>query len=57
MFMGVNQIPMTQQPDGTWQATTELAVCTTGKMVWLANIIIERANQRPVKATFEFEAR
>lgn len=56
MFMGVNQFSMSQQHDGSWHATTELAVCTTGKMVWLANVIIERAHQQPVKATFEFEA-
>lgn len=56
MFMGVNQVSMSQQHDGSWHATTELAVCTTGKMVWLANVIIERTNQQPIKATFEFEA-
>jgi hypothetical protein len=41
MYMGVNQFELTDIGN-SWQGTTELAVCTTGKMRWLARVIIEQ---------------
>ena len=41
MYMGVNQFELTDIGN-SWQGTTELAVCTTGKMHWLARVIIEQ---------------
>ena len=41
MYMGVNQFELTDIGD-SWKGTTELAVCTTGKMRWLARVIIEQ---------------
>ncbi|WP_293267786.1 hypothetical protein [Neptunomonas sp.] len=58
MFMGINKIPLSPLPDGiTWEGTTELAVCVTGTMVWLASILTYAdATAEPNKATFEFES-
>ena len=41
MYMGVNQFELTDIGN-SWQGTTELAVCATGKMRWLARVIIEQ---------------
>jgi len=58
MFMGINQVDMTKVSDNTWQATIELAVCTTGSMTWLASLLIHNENLAyPTRAEFEFTAR
>lgn len=58
MFMGINKIKLSPLPDGiTWEGTTELAVCVTGSMVWLASILTYTdSTAASNKATFEFES-
>lgn len=44
MYMGINQFKLT--PSGkTWQGTTELAVCTTDQMRWLARVYVGFSGQ------------
>lgn len=59
MYMGINQTEMKFDSESqTWIATTELAVCTTGTMLWQADIKILPPNtDQPITATFEFEAK
>ncbi len=58
MFMGINKIKLSPLPDGvTWEGTTELAVCVTGSMLWLASIFTYTdPSVASNKATFEFES-
>jgi predicted nucleic acid-binding Zn ribbon protein len=57
MFMGINQTDMHQIEPGVWSIQTELPVCTTGRMVWHATVLIHEADRDyPIKAIFEFEA-
>jgi hypothetical protein len=58
MFMGINKIQLSPLPDGiTWEGTTELAVCVTGSMIWLASILAYTdSTAEPHTATFEFES-
>ncbi|BBB30175.1 hypothetical protein [Neptunomonas japonica] len=58
MFMGINKVQLSPLPDGiTWKGTTELAVCVTGSMVWLASVLTYTdSTTEPHKATFEFES-
>ncbi|QEQ96366.1 hypothetical protein [Neptunomonas concharum] len=58
MYMGINQTPLTLNPNTrVWTGVTELAVCTTGSMLWQASVIARENDQTtPIKATFEFVA-
>ena len=55
MYMGVNQFELTDIGNG-WQGTTELAVCTTGKMRWLARVIIEQSQGETLFIDLTFDA-
>lgn len=58
MFMGLNQVmltPVAGAPD-RWQGEVTLAVCTTGEMVWISSVVLEKDGQK-TKADFEFTAR
>lgn len=53
MYMGVNQFEMVATDDA-WQGQTQLAVCTTGTMTWLAKVIFETdSGQQIVELRFE----
>ncbi len=54
MYMGLNQPQMTRS-DNQWTATTELSVCTTGKMLWRATLVVVDADQE-YQLPFYFEA-
>ena len=55
--MGINQQPMHQVADDQWEVLAELAVCTTGKMVWIANVqIYSEGQSKPISLPFEFTA-
>lgn len=57
MYMGINQVqlsPVVDQP-GTWQGTTELAVCVTGEMRWFAQVVAQTASGS-ISTQFEFDA-
>ncbi len=57
MYMGLNQIALTPGAlPGQWLGSTELAVCTTGRMIWRARLIIEGQGQR-LTTWFDFAAR
>ncbi|MBY4677676.1 hypothetical protein [Marinobacterium arenosum] len=58
MYMGINQVhlkPVAGQP-GLWQGSAELAVCTTGEMVWQATLVAA-GNGGQVSSQFEFKAK
>jgi hypothetical protein len=55
MYMGVNQFELTDIENG-WQGTTELAVCTTGKMRWLARVIVEQTRGDTLFFDLTFDA-
>ena len=55
MYMGVNQFELADTGNG-WQGTTELAVCTTGKMRWLARLIIEQSQGETLFIDLTFDA-
>ncbi|MEY3038234.1 MAG: hypothetical protein RL143_801 [Pseudomonadota bacterium] len=55
MYMGVNQFELTDIGN-SWQGTTELAVCTTGKMRWLARVIIEQNPSETLFLDLTFDA-
>lgn len=59
MYMGLNQIELTLNPaTHLWEGTTELAVCTTGEMIWLATVSVFNATgTATTHAQFEFTAR
>lgn len=56
MYMGINRFEL--QPDAArhWLGETELAVCTTGTMLWRLTLEID-SPQGPIQHLFEFEAR
>lgn len=58
MYMGINQTPLSPVAEGnhTWQGISELAVCTTGEMIWRARITA-REGQNIIEANFDFSAR
>lgn len=58
MFMGLNQVmlkPVAGDPN-RWQGEVTLAVCSTGDMVWISSVVLER-NGIKTQADFEFTAR
>lgn len=59
MYMGINQTEMVfDSLTDRWKATTELAVCTTGTMIWLADLkILPKGSDQLVTTTFKFEAK
>ncbi|MCV6588772.1 MAG: hypothetical protein OIF57_07055 [Marinobacterium sp.] len=58
MYMGINQVQMSpvEGKPGVWRGTTELAVCTTGEMVWQAKVVADTEQAR-VTTQFEFKAK
>ena len=57
MYMGLNETrlePTTS--DSHWQGSTELAVCSTGRMVWRARVLVDTDNTN-YETWFDFEAR
>lgn len=58
MFMGLNQTQLSPVPDkpGFWRGVTEIAVCTTGEMVWRARVIAQQ-DQHQLEAHFDFSAK
>jgi len=58
MFMGINRTILHQVSDSNWEGITELAVCTTGEMIWEASVkIYNQSDSTPLTATFEFSAK
>jgi hypothetical protein len=58
MFMGLNQVmlePVSGDPN-RWQGEVTLAVCTTGEMVWVSSVVLEKDGKK-TQADFEFTAR
>jgi hypothetical protein len=55
MYMGVNQFEM-EKSDHQWQGKTQLAVCTTGTMTWLAKVIFETDSEQEI-VELRFDAR
>ena len=55
MYMGVNQFELVDTGNA-WQGITELAVCTTGKMRWLARVIIEQSQGETLFLDLTFDA-
>lgn len=56
MYMGLNQTELQPAGDSRWQGETQLAVCTTGSMVWRALLLIE-TDDKTYKTWFDFEAK
>ncbi|MFC6672564.1 hypothetical protein [Marinobacterium aestuariivivens] len=58
MYMGYNRIELQPSPADPvlWTGTGELAICTTGEMIWLARVEAGTAGG-PATARFEFSAR
>lgn len=58
MYMGLNETHLVAQDgDGVWHGTTELAVCSTGRMVWRARLLIDTDDNNDYETWFDFEAR
>lgn len=55
MYMGENSTPLQHQDDGSYRADIQLPVCTTGTMLWRAQVIIEQAGTS-TGSWFDFEA-
>ena len=55
MYMGVNQFEM-EQSEQLWQGKTQLAICTTGTMTWLAKVIFETNSEQEI-VELRFDAR
>jgi len=55
MYMGVNQFEM-KETEGLWQGQTQLAVCTTDTMTWLATVIFETDSEQEI-VELRFDAR
>ncbi|MBV1789589.1 hypothetical protein KQ940_16160 [Marinobacterium sp. D7] len=57
MYMGLNQVALTPTgTNGIWHGNTELAACTTGRMVWRARLTLESKHQQ-YTTWFDFEAK
>lgn len=56
MYMGLNRTELARNDAKSWTGTTELAVCTTGRMVWRAHLLIQ-TNGEQYTTWFDFEAR
>lgn len=56
MYMGLNQTELLPAGGDIWQGETQLAVCTTGEMVWRAILLIE-TEDRTYRTWFDFEAK
>lgn len=56
MYMGLNEIGLQPATSGLWQGRGELAVCTTGRMVWRATVLAMTPTG-PLSARFEFSAK
>lgn len=58
MFMGLNQTQLSpvQDKPGFWRGVTEIAICTTGEMMWRARIIAQQ-DQQQLEAHFDFSAK
>ena len=54
-YMGINQTPFIFK-EGVWRGTTELAVCTTGRMLWQGRLIITQQSGDIIPVDFFFEA-
>lgn len=55
MYMGVNQFEL-NEVSSVWQGVTQLAVCTTGTMTWLAKVIFETDSGQEI-VELRFDAR
>ena len=53
MDMGINQIRLQRKNIKFWSGTGKLAVCSTGRMDWLAKVIIQ-SNKNIYQADFVF---
>jgi len=58
MFMGLNQTQLSpvQDKPGFWRGVTEIAICTTGEMMWRARVIAQQ-DQQQLEAHFDFSAK
>jgi hypothetical protein len=55
MYMGVNQFEL-ENIESQWQGQTQLAVCTTGTMTWIAKVIFETDTEQKI-VELRFDAR
>ncbi|WP_097461412.1 hypothetical protein [Mangrovitalea sediminis] len=56
MYMGYNRITLEQQPDGAYTGAAELVACVTGRMQWLAEVVIRDPSGRATGLRFHFWA-
>lgn len=58
MFMGLNQTQLSPVKDkpGLWRGVTEIAICTTGEMMWRARVTAQQEQQQ-IEAHFDFSAK
>jgi hypothetical protein len=54
-YMGINQTPFIYEA-GVWRGKTELAVCTTGRMLWKGRLILTEQSGESFPVDFFFEA-
>ena len=55
MYMGVNQFEL-ENIESQWQGQTQLGVCTTGTMTWVAKVIFETDTEQKI-VELRFDAR
>lgn len=55
MKMGYNRLQLQPQGDGTFLGQSNLPVCITGKMKWLATVIVD-TGERKIAVPFRFES-
>lgn len=55
MYMGVNQFEL-EKIESQWKGQTQLAVCTTGSMTWIAKVILETDSEQKI-VELRFDAR
>ncbi len=57
MYMGINRLQLQQADDtpGLWRGATELAICTTERMLWQVRVEA-LAPTSPITAIYEFSA-
>ena len=53
MNMGLNRFSMSDQGKGIWATEASIPVCVTGRMEWLATVMILRGQQR-ISVPFRF---